>query len=308
MSQKTIGMHVGILAFLLATICLSGCDQFQSMFQANLPSSSKAGSKTVSKSDATEIPQGTVLAKVNNDVITLESFDEKIKAIETFAPDAKLKTADDRKAFLNDLISQELMVQEAKSRGIDKRKDIRDAIDDFRKTAYVRQLLIDETKGITVEASEIESFYNQYKKEFATPQELKVREIVVSSEATAREILISLLQGADFATTAKERSISASASKGGDLGIVKPGEKFESFDKAIAALDEGQVSPIFKGPDGYYIVKIEQKKGGTVPALAEVFDQIKAGLLQQKQSERVQNLADKLKRDAKIEIKEELLR
>jgi len=297
-----------MLVFLAASVFLFGCDQIKNMFQPNLSSSTTSTSSTQAVSEPKAEIHGTVLAKVNNDVITLESFDEKIKALESMSPDIKINTPEAKKAFLNDLITQELIVQEAKARGINKKREIKDAINEFEKSAYARQLVIDETKGINVEPSEIEGFYNQYKKEFAAPEELHVREIVVSSEAIAKEILISLLQGADFATVARERSISQSAAKGGDLGFVKPGEKFESFDKAVAALDQGQVSPIFKGPDGFYIVKIDEKKGGTVPPMSEVYDQIKAGLLQQKQAERIKGLTDRLKSDAKIEIKEELLR
>ncbi len=305
-NKKTKQIYAGIFAIILASGFLFGCEQVQSMFQPSLASSKSAAPAL--KQEAEHQVQGTVLAKVNGDVITLESFEEKIKALEALDSGIKIKSSDEKKGFLNDLITQELVVQEARGRGIDKKKEVRDAIDDFRNSVFARQLIMDETKGITVEPSEIEAFYKQYKKEFAAPEELRAKEIVASSEATAKEILIALLQGGDFAALAKERSISGSASKGGDLGFVKPGDKFENFDKVVWSLDQGQVSPIFKGPDGFYIVKIEDKKGGVVPAMSEVYDQIKAGLLQQKQAERIKGLTDKLKSDAKIEIKEDLLR
>lgn len=289
---------------------LQGCEQIQNMFQTTLASSGPKVTKPSVNAPQESEPAvlGTVLAKINNEVLTLENFDEKVKGLESLSPEIKINTVDAKKNYLNDLVIQELIVQEAKARGIDKKKDVKDAVEEFKRGTLARQLIMDETKGVTIEAAEIEGFYAQYKKEFAAPEEVWAREIVVSSEPTAKEILIALLQGSDFATVAKERSVSASASKGGDLGFIKLSDKFENFSKAVAILEPGQISPIFKGPDGFYIVKIEEKKGGTVPPLTEVYDQIKNGLLQQKQAERVKELADRLKRDAKIEIKEDLLR
>jgi peptidyl-prolyl cis-trans isomerase C len=289
---------------------LSGCEQIRNMFQTSLSSSGSKGATSSGGAAQGGEPEvmGTVLAKINNHVITLESFDEKVKGLESLSPEIRINTVDAKKNYLNDLVIQELIVQEAKARGIDRKKDVKDAVAEFERGTLARQLIMDETKGVTIEPTEIEGFYAQYKKEFAAPEEVRAREIVVATEPTAKEILISLLQGSDFATVAKERSMSASASKGGDLGLIKLSEKFENFSKAVAILEPGQVSPIFKGPDGFYIVKIEEKKGGSVPQLTEVYDQIKNGLLQQKQAERIKELADRLKRDAKIEIKEELLR
>lgn len=305
---KSAGIPISLV---LSSLLICGCDQIQSMFQSSLTSSpgkQKMSSGSVEKQEPSTQVYGTVLAKVNNDVITLENFDDKVKGLESISPDIKINTLERKKNYLNDLVTQELFVQEARARGIDRKKDINEAVEEFRRGALTRQLILDETKGITVEPSEIEAFYNQYKREFAAPEEIRVREIVVSSESVAKEILIALLQGGDFATVARERSLSASASKGGDLGFVKFGEKFDNFNKAVTLLEPGQISPVFKGPEGFYIVRVEEKKGGSIPPLNEVYDQIKAGLLQQKQGERIKGLSDRLKRDAKIEIKEELLR
>jgi parvulin-like peptidyl-prolyl isomerase len=302
--------------FLVILLCgsfvLTGCDMFQNMF-STAPAVPKITPKGQTPSVANQVEesvQGTVLARINKEVITLESFDEKVKAFAALAPESKIKinTPDAKKTYLNDLVTQELLVQEARSRGIDKQKEIKDAIEEFKKQVLIRQLVKDETRGITVEPSEIEAFYNRYKKEFASPQEIKVSEIVVASEAAAKEILIGLLQGGDFAAVAKERSAAPSASNGGSVGLVKKGDKFDKYNEVISMLEAGQVSQIFKGPDGFYIVKVDERKGGTVPSMNEVYDQIKDGLLQQKATARIQELSNKIRSEAKVEIKEDLLR
>ncbi len=302
--------------FAISALAVFGCEDIKNAFQIKSPGSLKKPAVSATESSSEPAVHGTVLAKVNNDVITLESFDEKVKSLKALAADIKIETYDQKKSYLNDLITQELIFQEAKGRGIDKKRDVKDAVDEFRKGVMARQMILDETKGINVEPTEIEQFYTQYKQAFATPSEAWVREIVVPTEAAAKEILIGLLNGGDFSAAAQEKSKAPSAGKGGDLGFYKKEDQFDKFNEIVGTLEPGQVSQIFSGPSGYYIVKVEEKKGGSIPQMtdkvpgseATVYDQIKEGLLQQKQAQRIQDLTDRLKREAKIEIKEDLLR
>jgi len=138
------------------------------------------------------------------------------------------------------------------------------------------------------------------------PEERQIREIVVPSEQEARDILIQLLQGADFATLAKENSKSPSAKNGGDLGFIKIGEKSSQFDSVAFSdsLEVGKISSIFKTPDGYGIIKLEAKRGGKQRPLSEMWDDIKKGLTIIKQQQVIDDLIGKLSRDAKIDVYE----
>jgi parvulin-like peptidyl-prolyl isomerase len=53
---------------------------------------------------------------------------------------------------------------------------------------------------------------------------------------------------------------------------------FEKLKDIVNTLDVGKFSAVFKGPDGFYIVKIDEKTGGKEKTLEEVKEGIKADL------------------------------
>jgi len=303
--------RAGIVVIFCLAVCLSsltGCDEIKKMLQI-----APSGGSSSSGRAAASRPQGTVLATINGEIITLESFEDKISNLASL--DVVIDSVDDKKAYLNDLVLQQLIYEEAVARGIDKKKEVREAIEEFSKGAMARELIMDETRGINVEPSEVETYYNQFKDKMAMPTQASVREIVVPVESDAKEAMISLLGGTDFSALAKEKSRVASAADGGDLGFYAPDSKFEKYNEVVQTLEPGQFSQYFSGPDGYYIVKVEEKKGGSVPQLTEkipgtdatYYDYIKETLLAQKRAQRIQDLTDRLRRDGTIEIKDELL-
>jgi peptidyl-prolyl cis-trans isomerase C len=164
-----------------------------------------------------------------------------------------------------------------------------------------------EAEKVEVTSAEIEEYYNTYQSQLKDPEERRIREIGVPSEQEAKEILILLLQGADFANTARDKSKTASAKDSGDLGYLKPDVKSAAFNAAAFSnsLEKGQTSNIFKNSDGfYYIVKVEDIRGGAQKTLTEMWDDIKRGLTFLKQERKIEDLISKLSRDAKIEIYE----
>lgn len=305
-------MRKGIYVLLAVALVsfIVGCEQIEKFFAAKAevkPATPKV------EAPAVEETTGTKLAKVNNKIITYEEFEQNIKNLQALSEEIKIEGFEQKKSLLDEMVNQELLYQEAKTRGIPNRKEIQDLAEGYLRGLSVRQLMIDITENVTVDAQEIETFYNQYKDQISEPEQRRVREIVVSSELRAKEIYISLLNGEDFSTIAKEKSIADSSAKAGDAGFISKGqrgEQYQKYDDIVFALDVGAISNIFKGPQGHYIVKVEEIKESQAKSLSdpELYDQIKNTVLGLKQQQRLQDLLDKLKNDAQIEIAEDLLK
>lgn len=309
--MKINRIHKRALAYFvfLLFVFLVGCDKLPFLSGIFPTQSTKQGPP----SEAPPLIQGTLLAKVDNWVLTLEDFNRKVQGLESLPADSttgqriKIETFEDKKRLLEELISQQLLVQDAKLRGLDRKKEFIDAIEEIKRgqlTAEMQNLL---TEDVKVESKEIEDVYNQYRESFREPAQWHIREIVVSTMDQANQVLIGALQGTDFASLATQYSKSASASKGGDLGFISQ-VKFPQLEAALSSLEPGQVSSVIKGPDGFYIVKLVEKKGGKEKSLSEVWDDIKGLLTIQKRLIKIQDYIVKLKQNAKIEIREDILR
>ncbi|MCX5711204.1 MAG: peptidyl-prolyl cis-trans isomerase [Candidatus Omnitrophica bacterium] len=287
---------------LLIAVSLTGCDKaglFQGKNAAvNIPSGS-------------QVKSGTVVAKVNNEAITQEDLDQDISvynsSVPADKPEAKITTKEQKVNYLkNDLIRRTLLAQDAADKGLDRSEDVTRVLQKTRQELLLMVLVKQITDTTEVSSAEIEEYYNKYKDQLKDPEQREISEIVVASEQDARDILIQLLQGADFASVAKEKSKSASAKNGGDLGYVKKGAKGAQFDAVAFAdtLEVGRVSSVFKTPDGYCIIKLEAKKGGQQKSLADMWEDIKKGLTFLKQQQKLDDLVGKLSSSARIEIYE----
>lgn len=91
---------------------------------------------------------------------------------------------------------------------------------------------------------------------------IKLSEIVSEKDAITRmdRILERLDNGENFADLAKQYSEDGSASNGGDLGWVNPGETVPEFEKVMNSLKPGDVSVPVKTPFGYHIIQVIERR------------------------------------------------
>ena len=80
------------------------------------------------------------------------------------------------------------------------------------------------------------------------------------SEAAARQKLLDLRKqieaGGDFAQFARTYSQDGSASQGGDLGWISPGETVPEFERAMNDLKDGEISEPVRSEYGYHLIQV----------------------------------------------------
>lgn len=299
-----------VMILVLAVFIVTGCDKIPFLKPKPAPP----------KPTAIQPPLGvTVVARVGNLFITADDFNLWVDNYNLQAPYLnlpKLDTRENKIDYLRQIVDNYLLYQEALDRGLHKKDDITRKLEFSRINILKDELIKEEIGKIEVASKEIEDYYNQNKDKYpiTAPEQRKILEIMTPTEEEAKQAYIELLKGTDFATLAKQYSKAPSAAKGGEVGLISlidildPNKrtKFDKFYEVAfsTSLEVGNISSIFKGPDGYYIIKLESLKKPEAKSLSDVWDLIKKGLLNEKQVKAITDLASKLTGETKIEVYE----
>ena len=96
-----------------------------------------------------------------------------------------------------------------------------------------------------------------------------VRTNEVVSEADARRRLTEIRErivtgGADFADQARLHSADGSASRGGDLEWLLPGDTVPEFERAMDALKPGETSQPVKSPFGWHLIQVIERRNSDI--------------------------------------------
>jgi peptidyl-prolyl cis-trans isomerase SurA len=142
----------------------------------------------------------------------------------------------------------------------------------------------------TISPIKIEEYYNTHREEFTAKEEIKLRLIMIPSHANeggaaaqkamVDEIVGKLANGAEFDRMAQIYSEDSSRELGGDWGWIERKTLAEPLENIAFKLPVGKVSKIVELKGSYYILKVEDKRGGTTRSLAEAHGDIEKKLIQ----------------------------
>jgi peptidyl-prolyl cis-trans isomerase C len=251
------------------------------------------------------------MARVNDVSISVQDFNRMADRQPLEAKMRLLTEQAQRDFFENYVITRELLLQEAKKKGIDKNPDMILKLEDVRRAMIIDALLDEVLRGKNeVSELEIRQYYRKNANRFTEPKEVKVRQIVVSSEAALKEVMKRLAAGERFETLASTYNPDSLRGEGGSLGYIRRGQLapiFAPFEETAFSLkNKGDISEVVRTPHGYHLIQLEDKRGSTVRPLEQVKETIRAFLQAKKRQDAYLEYTRGLKSKAKISVNEKL--
>ena len=132
---------------------------------------------------------------------------------------------------------------------------------------------------IFVPPSAVREAYKRRRTDFQTPEEIRLRAIVMQKgtgdeqavkRALADKTHARLVAGENFAALATQVSEGPKAAQGGDLGWMKTAELRTELAQATADLKPGAFTPVIDTGTEFYIVQVEGRKTAGAKAFEEV--------------------------------------
>lgn len=243
---------------------------------------------------AAETSKGTPFAKVNGVVIPQTAAD-------AFIAEQKSQGAPDspelKNAVREELIRRELLAQEAKKMGLERKPSLLAQAELARQTVFIRAFVQAYVKSHPISDAQLKSEYEKIKAQLGGT-EYKSRHILVEKEDEAKAIIDNLKKGAKFEELAKQSKDPGSKENGGDLGWSSAASYVKPFGDAVAKLEKGKYTetPV-KTEFGYHVILLEDSRPLTPPP----FEAIKAQLSQRAQQQQIEKMVEDLRAKAKVE-------
>ena len=243
--------------------------------------------------------------------------DAKTECQNRCTPEQLQTDIDDRqKHTLRDLVDQSLLVQRGKDMGVSVEADLVKRLDairvdnkldslealemavegtgvnweDFKnniKNSLLTQRVISSEVGshITVPDEEVSKYYEAHKAEFVRPEQVALREIVVSTEGKkpeefpdlkkkAETALKRVQDGEDFGEIAKRLSDGSTKSQGGYLGIYRRGELSKELEDKVFNMKRNQLTDVMETKQGFLVLQVLEHYDEGEQALAKVKNEI----------------------------------
>jgi peptidyl-prolyl cis-trans isomerase SurA len=298
-----------------------------------------------------------IIARVNNQIITRTEYQRskeqlKQEAQQQDPADANKTYSERERDVLRDLIDQQLLLEKGKDLGItadtelikkldEMRKEMKlESMDDLEKAAQSQGISFEDFKlnmrnqiitqqvigrevgqRMTIPKEEIQKFYDEHKSEMEQPEQIRLSELLVSTEkkgdadtsddsqrlaaaeAKAKDLLAQIRKGTSFEDVAKKNSDGPTAAQGGDLGGFKRGTLAKELEDKTFAMKAGEVSDIIRTKQGFVILKVAEHHNAGVPPLNEIEGRIQDAIYMRKLQPALRAYLQKLREEAYIDIK-----
>ena len=186
-------------------------------------------------------------------------------------------------------------------------KQLKDAAvtpDDVRRQMrldlYKEKLLDDRVK---VSSDEVRKYFEENRQKLSSPEQIRLKHILVATEQEAKDLVVSLKAGANFETLAGVKSLDkGTRANGGDLGLFSPGMLIPAIQDKAFALPVGGID-IARTALGFHVLKVTERKAAKPAVLdQEMRGNIERALKQAKFSQVYAQWIQGLRGKAQIKV------
>jgi len=288
-----------------------------------------------------------IVAIVNNDIITLSNYknehDNMYQNLRSQLSGEQLDKQYEmmKKELLNMMITNLLLLQEARKKGFDVREQVNLTIENIKKEnslnsdqelryalqqqgmvyeewikameeRFLRENVIfaEVRRNIVIDDSVVVNYYKLHPEEFTEPIEYKLRAIYISTEGKSEEEVEAKKQEIDEKIQAGEKiaDLAGQYSEGpgkesqGDLGSYKKGDLEKTLEQAVEKLKAGEIAPWLNVRNGWFLVKLEEKKESRLKSFEEARKEIEEKLFNQESQKGLEEYLKELKEKSYIKI------
>ncbi len=230
-----------------------------------------------------------VLAKVNGIPITISDFKKEEKKLPPNLR-ALLKSKEKQKQFLDNLITKELLYQEAEKLKLENRRDIKEILKSYKKDLLINELIRTQIKAnVQIKEKDAYKYYLKNKNKFYTSPIFQFNKYIFKDLTDAQNFLKDhdLTRCFNICRKIKESK--------------KLNEIFNpDISSTLVNLKPGKFSDILWSKDGYVILKLIKKKKGKLKPFYKVKDEVYKILKENQEKELLNRYINVLKSSANI--------
>lgn len=246
-----------------------------------------------------------VVALVNGRAITQTEFDLRWGELSK-ATRARYEKEGGKRRFLDELITRELLMQEARRRGLDQDDAIRDKTQRYKEQLILDELLKDKLQSkVEVTQAELDAYYEKHASQLLDPLKANVSVMLLPNVYAARDLEAQVNRGGSFAKFAQRYSIDEKTkAKGGELGPYRKGLVPPEVDAVVRTLKLGMVSAPIKTDNGYYLVMLTPLDEAIIQADLATQERLRQELLSDKRRKRFEEVIADIRANAAVRFAE----
>ena len=167
---------------------------------------------------------------------------------------------------------------------------------------------------VNIPHTEVEKYYEDNKKDFVRQEQVFLREILISTEGKtpdqvalaekrAKDLVARARKGEKFGELARQYSDAETKENFGELPPFKRGMFSKNIEDVVFKEKKGYVTDPIRMPNGFLILKIEERHEAGQAPLADVENEIMEKMSMPQMQPKVRELLTKLRADAFLEIR-----